>query len=102
MSAIYAYVEMSFLFDYGAHVIKGGGVLEISRNVSKTHGISRKVTESLENSRNFSKSTKIYGIPWGSIDLFYNRQRNLANMLQIQWSVPDVAANPGDYSCFKS
>ena len=56
---------MSSNNDYG-----GGGVLEISRNVSKTHGISQKVTESLENSRNLSKSTKIYGIPWESIIFF--------------------------------
>jgi hypothetical protein len=84
---------MSSNNDYG-----GGGVLEISRNVSKTHGISRKVTESLENSRNLSKSTKIYGIPWESIDFCHNLQRNLADMMQIQWSVPYVATNPDDYS----
>ena len=29
---------------------------------------------------------------------FYNLQRNLADMMQIQWSVPYVAANPDDYS----
>ena len=84
---------MSSNNDYG-----GGGVLEISRNVSKTHGTSRKVTESLENSRNLSKSTKIYGIPLESMDFFNNLQRNLADMMQIQWSVPYVAANPDDYS----
>ena len=76
----------------------GGGVLEISRNAPKTHGISRKVTESLENSRIPSKSTRIYRIPLKSMEIYYNLQRNLPDMMQIQWKLPYVAANPGDYS----
>ena len=72
---------------------------------SKFHEMSRKLTESHKKSRNLSKTHGIFQNPPKSMEFhgnllifFYNLQRNLADMMQIQWSVPYVAANPDDYS----
>jgi len=33
-----------------------------------------------------------------SVEFYYNLQRNLPDMMQIQWKLPYVAANPDEYS----